>query len=101
MTPATGNSDQQKMMKWMMYIMPIMFLFMFNSFASALTYYYLLINLITFAQNGIFMLTVKQDKLRARLLENMKQPVKKSKWQQRMEEMMKQQQQLAKQQGRR
>ena len=101
MTPATGNSDQQKMMKWMMYIMPIMFLFMFNSFASALTYYYLLINLITFAQNGIFMLTVNQDKLRAKLLENMKQPVKKSKWQQRMEEMMKQQQQLAKQQGRR
>lgn len=101
MTPATGNSDQQKMMKWMMYIMPIMFLFMFNSFASALTYYYLLINLITFAQNGIFMLTVNQDKLRAQLLENMKQPVKKSKWQQRMEEMMKQQQQLAKQQGRR
>lgn len=100
MSPATGNNDQQKMMKVMMYIMPIMFLFMFNSFASALTYYYLLINLITFAQNGIFMLTVNQDKLRAQLLENMKQPVKKSKWQQRMEEMMKQQQQLAKQQGR-
>ena len=100
MSPATGNNDQQKMMKVMMYIMPIMFLFMFNSFASALTYYYLLINLITFAQNGIFMLTVNQDKLRTQLLENMKQPVKKSKWQQRMEEMMKQQQQLAKQQGR-
>ncbi|MBP5649847.1 MAG: membrane protein insertase YidC [Bacteroidales bacterium] len=100
MSPATGNNDQQKMMKVMMYIMPIMFLFMFNSFASALTYYYLLINLITFAQNGIFMLTVNQDKLRAQLLENMKQPVKKSKWQLRMEEMMKQQQQLAKQQGR-
>lgn len=100
MTPATGNSDQQKMMKWMMYIMPIMFLFMFNGFSSGLTYYYLLINLITFAQNGIFMLTVSQDKLRAQLLANMKKPVKKSKWQQRMEEMMKQQQQLAKQKGR-
>ncbi len=96
MTPA-GTSDQQKMMKWMMYLMPIMFLFMFNSFSSGLTYYYLLINLITFAQNGIFMLTVKQDKLRAQLLENMKQPVKKSKWQLRMEEMVKQQQQMAKQ----
>lgn len=99
MNPA-GSSDQQKMMKWMMYLMPIMFLFMFNSFAAGLTYYYLLINLITFAQNGIFMLTVKQDKLRAQLLENMKQPVKKSKWQMRMEEMVKQQQQMAKQQGR-
>ena len=96
MTPA-GSNDQQKMMKWMMYLMPIMFLFMFNSFSSGLTYYYLLINLITFAQNGIFMLTVKQDKIRAQLLENMKQPVKKTKWQQRMEAVMKQQQQMAKQ----
>ena len=101
MTPATGNSDQQKMMKWMMYIMPIMFLFMFNSFSSGLTYYYLLINLITFAQNGIFMLTVNQDKLRAQLLANMKKPVQKSKWQQRMEAMVKQQQELAQKQGRR
>ncbi len=84
MTPATGNNDQQRMMKIMMYIMPIMFLFMFNSFSSGLTYYYLLINLITFAQNGIFMLTVNQDKLRAQLLANMKKPVQKSKWQQRM-----------------
>ena len=89
------------MMKWMMYIMPIMFLFMFNSFSSGLTYYYLLINLITFAQNGIFMLTVNQDKLRAQLLANMKKPVQKSKWQQRMEAMVKQQQELAKKQGRR
>ena len=100
MTPATGSGDQQKMMRVMMYIMPIMFLFMFNSFSSGLTYYYLLINLITFAQNGIFMLTVNQDKLRAQLLANMKKPVKKSKWQQRMEEMVKQQQQMAKQKGR-
>ena len=100
MTPATGNNDQQRMMKVMMYIMPIMFLFMFNSFSSGLTYYYLLINLITFAQNGIFMLTVNQDKLRAQLLANMKKPVQKSKWQQRMEAMVKQQQELAKKQGR-
>lgn len=100
MTPATGNNDQQRMMKIMMYIMPIMFLFMFNSFSSGLTYYYLLINLITFAQNGIFMLTVNQDKLRAQLLANMKKPVQKSKWQQRMEEMVRQQQEMAKKQGR-
>lgn len=100
MNPDTGNNDQQRMMKIMMYIMPIMFLFMFNSFSSGLTYYYLLINLITFAQNGIFMLTVNQDKLRAQLLANMKKPVQKSKWQQRMEEMVRQQQEMAKKQGR-
>lgn len=101
MSPNANSDDpQQKMMKWMMYLMPIMFLFMFNSFSSGLTYYYLLINLITFAQNGIFMLAVNQDKLRAKLLENMKKPAKKSKWQARMEEMVKKQQQMAKQQGR-
>ncbi|MCQ2272230.1 MAG: membrane protein insertase YidC [Bacteroidales bacterium] len=101
MSPNVDNNDpQQKMMKWMMYLMPIMFLFMFNSFSSGLTYYYLLINLITFAQNGIFILAVNQDKLRAKLLENMKKPVQKTKWQARMEQMMKQQQQMAKQQGR-
>ena len=95
MSPNANSDDpQQRMMKWMMYLMPIMFLFMFNSFSSALTYYYLLINLITFAQNGLFMLFVNQDKLRAKLLENMKKPVKKSKWQARMEEMVKQQQQM-------
>lgn len=100
MSPA-GNDDQQRMMKWFMYLMPVMFLFMFNSFSSALTYYYLLINLITFAQNGIFKLCVNEDKLRATLLANMKKPVKKSKWQERMEAMVKQQQQMAKQQGNR
>lgn len=100
MMAPTGNNDQQKMMKWMMYMMPIMFLFMFNSFSSALTYYYLLINLITFAQNGIFKLTVSEDKLRAKLLANMKKPVQKSRWQKRMEDMVKQQQQMAKNAGR-
>ena len=29
-------------MKWMMYLMPVMFLFFFNDYASALSYYYLL-----------------------------------------------------------
>ncbi len=99
MNPTQGNKDQQRMMNIMMYMMPIMFLFMFNNFSSALTYYYLLFNLLTFAQMFIFRVAINEDKLRAQLQENMKKPVKKSKWQLKMEELAKQQAQLQKQQA--
>ena len=100
MNPTQGNKDQQRMMNMMMYMMPIMFLFMFNNFSSALTYYYLLFNLLTFLQMFIFRFAVNEDKLRAKLQANMKKPVKKSKWQLKMEELAKQQAQLQKQQQR-
>jgi len=87
-----GNSDQMKMMKIMMYFMPIMFLGIFNSFSSGLTYYYLLVNLITFFQMWIFRIGVDEKKIRARLQANMAKPKKKSGWQARMEELVKQQQ---------
>lgn len=100
MMASTGNNDQMKMMKIFMYIMPLIFLGTFNSFASGLTYYYLLVNLITFLQMFIFRIAINEDKLRAKMKANMAKPVKKSKWQQKMDEMMKQQQQLQKQQKR-
>ena len=71
---------------------------MFNNFSSALTYYYLLFNLATFLQMFIFRFAVNEDKLRAQLQENMKKPVKKSKWQLKMEEMQKQQAKMLKEQ---
>ncbi len=95
---SAGNDDQMKAMRVMMYIMPILFLGMFNSFSSALTYYYLLINLITFLQMWIFRMAINEKKLQDQMAANMVKPVKKSKWQMRMEEMMKQQQQLQQQQ---
>jgi len=87
-----GNPEQMKMMRFFMYLMPVMFLGIFNSFASALTYYYLLVNLITFLQMWIFRISVDEKKIRARLQANMAKPKKKSNWQVRMEEMVKQQQ---------
>jgi YidC/Oxa1 family membrane protein insertase len=87
-----GNQDQMKMMRVMMYFMPIMFLGIFNNFASGLTYYYLLVNLITFLQMWIFRISVDEAKIRERLKANMLKPKKKSNWQARMEEMVKQQQ---------
>jgi len=91
-----GNNDQMKMMRILMYIMPVMFLGIFNDFASGLTYYYLLVNLITFFQMWLFRMFIDEKKLREKLKLNMAKPMKKSKWQMKMEELAKQQQQMQK-----
>lgn len=80
-------------MKLMMYLFPVMMLFFMNSLPSGLSYYYLLANVISILQMTAFKsLFVNEDKIRAELLNNMKTPRKKSKWQQRLEDMQKQQQ---------
>ncbi len=87
----TGSADQMKMMKIFMYLMPVMFLGMFNNFSSGLTYYYFLVNIITFVQMFLFRYTIDEKKLHAKLKANMLKPAKKSKWQSRMDEIIKQQ----------
>ncbi len=87
-----ASSTQMPGMKTMMYLMPIMFLGFFNSFSSALSYYYFLANMITFGQMAIFNKSVNEEKIRAKIAENKKKPVKKSGFQQRLENMAKQQQ---------
>ncbi len=77
-------------MKVMMYIMPVMFLGIFNNFASGLSYYYLLANLITFAQMYVIRRTIDEDKIRRQILVNKKKPVKTSSFQKRLEDMAKQ-----------
>lgn len=83
-------------MKVMMYLMPLMFLFIFNSYASGLSYYYLLANLFTFAQIYLIRKFVNEDAILAKLNENKKKPAKKSKFQERLELMAKQRQQIKK-----
>lgn len=85
---ATG-SQQMPGMKTMMYIMPIMFLGIFNNYASGLSYYYLLVNLITFAQMYAFRWIVDEDKLHRQIQEHKLKPVKKSGFQKRLEDMAK------------
>lgn len=85
----TGSS-QMPGMKTMMYIMPLMFLGMFNEYASGLSYYYFLANIFTFAQMYLIRLTINEDKIHAKLQANKKKPIKKSKFQQRLEDMAKQ-----------
>ena len=55
MQPSMGGSPEQeqqaKIMRWMMYLMPIMFFFIFNDYSSGLNFYYFvstLISVVTF-----------------------------------------------------
>lgn len=87
-----GSSNQQMPgMKTMMYFMPVMLLFFLNNYASALSYYYLLANLITFGQMFLIKRSIDEDKIRKQIAQNKKKPVKKSSWQQRMEKMAREQ----------
>ena len=85
---ATGQMAQ---MKWMMYLMPIMFLGFFNNYAAGLSYYYFLANMFTFGQQAIMKKTINENALLAQIEENKKKPRKKSKFQKKLEEMQKKQ----------
>jgi YidC/Oxa1 family membrane protein insertase len=86
-----GNPQAQQM-KWMMYLMPILFLGFLNSSSAALSYYYLLANLITIAQTFIMQKFVDDKALLAKIEAYRKKPAsqKKSSFQKRLEEMAKQ-----------
>lgn len=89
MTGSSPGSDQPGM-KLMMYMMPVMFMLILNNFSAGLTYYYFLANMLTYAQNLISKRFIDANAVLARLEENKKKPVKKSKWQQRLEAAAKQ-----------
>lgn len=98
------NTGQQQMpgMKLMMYLMPLMFLFIFNSYASGLTYYYFISTLITIAQTLVFRFTINEEKLLAKLEANKRKPLKKSGFMKRLEEAQRmQEEQLKRQQEQR
>ena len=91
----SSAGPQMAGMKFMtLYLMPVMMLFWFNSYASGLCYYYLHFNLFTIGQTTGCRYIVNEDKLHARLQENAKKPRKKSRWQERYEQAMRQQQQM-------
>ena len=87
-----GMPDMGKMMKYMIYFSPIMMLFFFNNYASSLSLYYFVSNLLTIT----IMLVIKnyvidEAKIHAQIEENKKRPEKKkSKFRQRLDDAMKQ-----------
>ncbi len=98
-TGQTMQTQQPGMpnMKFIMYLSPLMMLFFFNNYASGLSLYYFISNLITI---GI-MLVIKnviidEDKIHAKIQENKKKPKKQSKFQKKMKELMEQAEQQQK-----
>jgi YidC/Oxa1 family membrane protein insertase len=83
-----STSPEMAQMKWMMYLMPIIFLGVFNNYSAGLSYYYFLANMITFGQQFLMKKFVDENKLHAQIEENKKKPVieKKSSFQKRLEE---------------
>ena len=91
---ATGPMAQ---MKWMMYLMPVMFLGFFNNYAAGLTYYYFLANMFTMTQMYFMKRFIDEDAILLQLEENKKKPAKpKSKFQKKLEEMQRKQEQKMK-----
>lgn len=97
MQMTTGQSMQMQQqpgmpnMKFIMYLSPVMMLFFFNSYASGLSLYYFVSNLITiFIMLAIKNWIIDEDKIHAKIQENKAKPKKKSRFQQKMAEMMEQ-----------
>ncbi len=85
LTTATGP------MKNLGYIMPVMFMFVLNSYPAGLSFYYFVSNIFTFGQQALIKLFVDDSKIRLKVEENKLKNVdkKKSKFQQRLEDAMK------------
>lgn len=84
-------SSMQGPMKSISYMMPVIFMFVLNSFPAALSFYYFIANLITFGQQAIIRKFVDEDKILAILNENRlkNKDKKKSKFQMKIEQAMK------------
>ncbi|HWY12315.1 MAG TPA: membrane protein insertase YidC [Bacteroidia bacterium] len=90
------QGTQMPGMKFMMYFMPVIFLAVMNSYAAGLSWYYFLANMFTFSQNYAFKLIVDDKKIRAKIEQNMKKPVKVSNFQKKLADMTKQREQQLK-----
>jgi YidC/Oxa1 family membrane protein insertase len=88
MNSQLSSSPEMAQMKWMMYLMPVIFLGVFNNYAAGLSYYYFLANIITFIQQFAMQRLVDEKALLAKIEEHKKRPVsdKKSSFQKRLEE---------------
>ena len=95
----TGANPQMAAMKWMSYLMPIMFLFILNDYPSGLNYYYFISTLISVVTTIVLRKTTNEAKLLAQLEANKKDPkkMKTSGFAARLEAMQKQQEELMKQ----
>jgi len=94
--PQEGMPDM-RMMKYMMYVMPVFFFVFLNNYASGLSLYYLASNFINIGIVLVIKNVLLDDqKIKAKIQENKAKPKKKSKWSARMQEIMEQAQEQQK-----
>ncbi|MBK8967912.1 MAG: membrane protein insertase YidC [Saprospiraceae bacterium] len=92
---AMAASDQMKIMKYMQFGMPVMFMFFFNNFASGLTLYLCFSNLLNIGQMvGTKQFLIDHEKIKAQLEANKNRPKKTGGWRDRFEAAMKEQQRV-------
>ena len=101
--PAAADDPNAASMRFMsVWMMPIMMFFICNSLSAALSYYYLLSQLISIVQTWAIRRSIDKDAILEKVRASAGKPLPKSKWQQRLEEAQKlQEQQMRQQQKRR
>jgi YidC/Oxa1 family membrane protein insertase len=92
---AMAANDQMKVMKYMQYGMPVMFMFFFNNFASGLTLYLCFSNLLNIGQTVVTkQFLIDHEKIKAQLEANKNKPKKTGGWRDRFDAAMKEQQRV-------
>ncbi|MCR5840890.1 MAG: membrane protein insertase YidC [Bacteroidales bacterium] len=98
----TANDPSAASMRFMsVWMMPIMMFFICNSLSAALSYYYLLSQLISIVQTWAIRKSINKDEILEKVRASAGKPLPKSKWQQRLEEAQRLQEQQMRQQQKR
>lgn len=98
---AMAANDQMKVMKYMQYGMPVIFMFFFNSFASGLTLYLCFSNILNIGQTVVTkQFLIDHEKIKAQLEANKNKPKKSGGWRERFEAAMKEQQRVQEERAR-
>ncbi len=97
-----ANDPSAASMRFMsLWMMPIMMFFICNSLSAALSYYYLLSQLISILQTWLIRKSINKDAILEKVRASEGKPLPKSKWQQKLEEVQRMQEQQLKQQQKR
>lgn len=99
--PSANDPSAASMRFMSLWMMPIMMFFICNNLSAALSYYYLLSQLISMLQMWIVRKSVNPAEVLEKVRKSEGKPLPRSKWQQRLEEAQKMQEQQLKQQRRR
>ena len=98
--PSANDPSAASMRFMSVWMMPIMMFFICNSLSAALSYYYLLSQLISIVQTWAIRKSINKDEILAKVRASEGKPLPKSKWQQRLEEAQKMQEQMQREQAR-